>query len=246
MSLTRVRGNLQLGDNSVTGDRIRDATITAADIAGSSLEGSVFIDGSIPVEKLDMEALAGDGLVVNPTTKALDVSIDLSAFELLADKLKLKATTEDLLDVDGAVNLADGLVKLDDTGKLPVLDASNLTGLPAGTGDLRADGTIPLTANWDAGTFTITSGFFIGDGSGLTGVGGGSNFVDLETPSGVVDGFNATFTLADTPIAGSVHLFFNGLLMKSGSGNDYTIVGPTITMLVVPSSGSILSTSYRK
>ncbi len=36
--------------------------------------------------------------------------------------------------------------------------------------------------------------------------------------------------LAATPVAGTVRLFLNGLLMLIGSGNDYTISGSTITM----------------
>ena len=49
--------------------------------------------------------------------------------------------------------------------------------LTAGSGDLLADGTIPMTADWDMGAFTITAGAFVGDGSGLTG---------LPAPSGVL------------------------------------------------------------
>ena len=42
---------------------------------------------------------------------------------------------------------------------------------PAGTGDLLADGTVPLTANWDVGSFDITADTFIGN---LTGNASGS------------------------------------------------------------------------
>jgi len=45
-----------------------------------------------------------------------------------------------------------------------------------------------------------------------------------------MDGTNTVFVLSNTPISGTVMLFWNGQLQKPGVGNDYTIVGDTITM----------------
>lgn len=72
-----------------------------------------------------------------------------------------------------------------------------------------------------------------------------SNFVDKETPSGSVNGSNADFTLAATPTSGSEHVYLNGLLQESGSGNDYTITGAVITMLTAPLTGEKIRVSYR-
>lgn len=38
-----------------------------------------------------------------------------------------------------------------------ITDAGVTTSIASGTGDLKADGTIPLTANWDVGSFKITA-----------------------------------------------------------------------------------------
>lgn len=73
-----------------------------------------------------------------------------------------------------------------------------------------------------------------------------TNFVDKETPSGTINGSNVTFTLANTPVAGSEHIFLNGVLQESGAGNDYTISGGTITYLTAPLTGEKLRVSYRK
>lgn len=73
-----------------------------------------------------------------------------------------------------------------------------------------------------------------------------SNFVDQETPSGTVNGSNTAFTLANTPIAGSVHLWLENLLLYPGAGNDYTISGAAITMLTAPLTGERLRATYRK
>ncbi len=73
-------------------------------------------------------------------------------------------------------------------------------------------------------------------------------FVDGETPSGTVDGVNDTFTLANTPTSGSVHVYKNGIRQRSGAGNDYTISGGTITFLAgnLPQTGDILLADYRR
>ncbi len=73
-----------------------------------------------------------------------------------------------------------------------------------------------------------------------------SNFVDKETPSGAVNGVNVTFVLANTPVAGSDHVYLNGLFQDVGAGNDYTISGATITYLTAPLTNDKLRVSYRK
>jgi len=65
-----------------------------------------------------------------------------------------------------------------------------------------------------------------------------------ETPSGTINGSNVTFTLAATPATGSERLHKNGIRLKSGAGNDYTISGATITMAVAPATGTILLADY--
>lgn len=73
------------------------------------------------------------------------------------------------------------------------------------------------------------------------------NFASAETPGGVIDGANATFTLANTPTSSSLQLYKNGQLMSSGAGNDYTLSTSTITMLTgaIPKSGDVLKAYYR-
>lgn len=73
-----------------------------------------------------------------------------------------------------------------------------------------------------------------------------SNFVDKETPVGSVNGVNTTFTLANAPVAGSEHVYLNGMLQESGAGNDYTISSNTITYLAAPLTGDKIRVSYRK
>ena len=48
-----------------------------------------------------------------------------------------------------------------------------------------------------------------------------------------------------TPTA-AAHLYWNGMLLESGAGNDYTISGNTITMLFAVQAGEKLRCSYFK
>jgi hypothetical protein len=84
--------------------------------------------------------------------------------------------------------------------------------------------------------------------SGPCGAGGSPLiFVDLETPSGVVDGSNSNFLTSAAPAPpSSLLLFRNGILQKSGF--DFTLSGSTIHFLAgaIPQPGDTLLASYRR
>jgi hypothetical protein len=71
-------------------------------------------------------------------------------------------------------------------------------------------------------------------------------FVTRETPTGLTNGTNTSFVLANTPVAGSESVFLNGILQEPGAGNDYTISGSAITYLSAPVSGDKIRVSYVK
>jgi hypothetical protein len=85
--------------------------------------------------------------------------------------------------------------------------------------------------------------------SGPCGGGGGGvlpAFADEEIPSGAINGFNNSFTLAFTPSpSSSLQLHLNGLLMDQGP--DYTVSGSAITFVpaALPQAGDLLLASYR-
>ena len=54
------------------------------------------------------------------------------------------------------------------------------------------------------------------------------------------------FSLTDTPVANSLHLYLNGLLQEEGTGKDFIIDGTTITWATVPESGDIVIAYYVK
>jgi hypothetical protein len=72
-------------------------------------------------------------------------------------------------------------------------------------------------------------------------------FVDYETPGGVLDGSNATFTLASAPSpATSLCLYRNGLKLQAGSDFNLQPDGSILFVAgVVPQAGDVLYASYR-
>jgi hypothetical protein len=72
-------------------------------------------------------------------------------------------------------------------------------------------------------------------------------FSENDTPAGIVDAANTTFTVQDVPVpASSLQIFRNGVLQKVGV--DYTLNGKTITFMLVsvPVPGDVLQASYRR
>lgn len=70
------------------------------------------------------------------------------------------------------------------------------------------------------------------------------SFVFGETPSGAVNGSNATFTTSQNFVAESVQVFINGVSQTNGV--DYTTSGSTtITMNVSPVSGDYIRVNYK-
>jgi len=70
------------------------------------------------------------------------------------------------------------------------------------------------------------------------------SFIIGETPSGAVNGSNATFTTAQNFVPESVQVFINGVSQTNGV--DYTTSGTTtITLNVSPVSGDYIRVNYK-
>lgn len=146
-------------------------------------------------------------------------------------------------------------------------------GTAAGTWDVNyyapsSAGTVTtvsvVTANGLAGTVanatttpaitltTSVTGVLKGNGTAISAATVGTDyvnnasFVTRETPTGLVNGSNTTYTLANTPTAGTECVYLNGILQEPGAGNDYTISTNTITYLTAPLSGDKIRVNYMK
>jgi hypothetical protein len=131
------------------------------------------------------------------------------------------------------------------TGNVEDLTATQATALLNNfVGDSGSGGTkglVPAPASGDA----AANKFLKADGSWAS-TPSSPTAVLNEVPSGTVNGTNDTFTLANTPNAAGIVLSVNGLKLKVGSGNDYTLSGDTITFLsgAIPQSGDQISAEY--
>lgn len=74
------------------------------------------------------------------------------------------------------------------------------------------------------------------------------SFSDAETPSGTVNGTNATFVLSHVDVATGASLILtrNGIVQQAG-GNDYTLTSSTVTFVSgsIPQTGDVLLAWYR-
>jgi len=156
--------------------------------------------------------------------------------------------------ISGGANTAPSWNKVGLTthvnGILPIANGgTNVSTAPTSGQLLIGNG----SSGYTLATLTGGTNISITNGSGsitiaVTGVITTANKVTREVPTGTVNGSNATFTLANTPTAGTEEVFVNGILMNVGSGNDYTISSGTITFLSgsIPQTGDVVLVSYFK
>jgi hypothetical protein len=69
-------------------------------------------------------------------------------------------------------------------------------------------------------------------------------FSDSETPAGLINGLNTSFTVANTPTSG-LRVYKNGVLLTNGA--DYTVSGSTLTFTntAIPNPTDTLLIYYR-
>ena len=79
---------------------------------------------------------------------------------------------------------------------------------------------------------------------GLLGLGGQSVIVPRPLsniiPTGSINGINKDFILPKAPTKNGERVYLNGVRMRSGSSNDYTIAGKILTFNTAPLTGDII------
>ncbi len=134
------------------------------------------------------------------------------------------------------IQIADVVGLWDELTKRPAKVDPNL---PAGIARIDSFGKLAVVSG--------TADDCIQVGGSTTPCGSQVQFVDNETPNGVVDGANTNFTLvnAPNPLA-SLSLFRNGLLQRASI--DYTLSGSGIQFVAgaTPQPGDVLVAFYRK
>lgn len=104
------------------------------------------------------------------------------------------------------------------------------------------DATPSLTASLSATGTPDSTTFLRGDNTWAS-VGGGTTNAFAETPTGLVNSSNVTYTLANTPAdTDGVIVLLDGVVQYNGV--DYTVSGSTITFVAAPATGSSIFAYY--
>jgi hypothetical protein len=241
---------------SCTTPILADGAVTTEKLASDAIDASVIADGSISAIKLDADVF-GAGLIPNGTTNAIDINVDNVTLELAADVLRVKnlGITVAKLNIDNNLSfnqnealefrienlVADPvagnpgrLIWRTDTNQVRVDDGTSFTSIGSGGGGGHTiqDESSPLTQRTNLNF--VGAGVTVTDDSGndatvvtIPGSGSGTFAKDLFT---VTVPANHVFTLTTTPTANSELVIWNGIHLKPGASNDYTISGTTVTL----------------
>jgi hypothetical protein len=228
----------KIAAGTVTGTEIADGAVTAAKLAGGAAAGNLGANeitetmiaaAAVTAAKLAGGAAAGN-IGANEITETMIASGAVTGVKIAAAAVDLD--TQSTGTLSGArVGLTEGAILVGDAGNA----GSNLT-LTAGQIIIGDAGGLAVAVTM-SGDATIDS-----DGV-VTVTPSGATIVDSEIPSGTIDGTNDDFTLAETPVAGSEHVYLNG--MRQAPTDDYTIAADVITFVDPPDTGSHILVDYR-
>jgi hypothetical protein len=266
----------QIADGAITDAKVASgAAIASSKLADGSnflkKDGSVALTGNQSAGGNKITNLGTPTTASNDAARIVDVETAIAGLSSVYKYRNVRvASTENVTISNPATAVFDGVTLINgDRILLRAQTASEENGIyvftGSGTAMTRAtdadawtefpgslvsvnEGSTNADSRWfcpvnDGGTLGSTSITYTQDtSSGLT----SANFVDKEVPSGSINGSNTSFVLANTPTSGTEHVYLNGILQESGSGNDYTISTNTITMLTAPLSGEKIRVSYRK
>lgn len=214
--------NVTFADMESTTSSIGNIDVVGNTISTTDVNGDLTLapngTGAVVIGNADINGGAVDGITLGTNSPVTEAQVD---------NVNINGNTISSTDANGNI-----ILDPNGTGSIS-LNSSTITG----SGVLDED---DFASDSDTQLATQQSIKAYVDSAGM------SNYVVNETPSGSVDGANTTFTLANTPDAGTVQVFLNGLLQLEGAGNDYTISGDTITYLSAPLSGDVLRITYVK
>lgn len=236
-------------------------SVRAATTANITLSGAQTIDG--------VSVIAGDRVLVKNQTTQTENGIYVCAagsWSRATDAdVSAELTANTAVFVNEGTTLADTGWTITNNGTITIGSTNIVWTQFTGAGGSGTVTTVSVaTANGFAGSvatatttpaITLTTsitGVIKGNGTAISQATAGTDylipagFVTRETPTGLVNGSNTTYTLANTPVAGTEEVFLNGILQEPGAGNDYTISSATITYLAAPLTGDKIRVNYRK
>jgi len=236
---------------TIAGANLIPGTITANEMAPGAIDSNALGANSVSADKLNADVF-GAGIVPNGSTNAADVNVDDITLEINSDVVRVKAggINQTHININGSLSLNNQQLidfRIENVASDPAAGNAGRLVFRTDIQELRLDdGTIfvPLGGGGhvieDEGVALPQRTVMNFVGGGVTGSdvggetvitipgGGGTSFAkDLFT---VVNPLDKNLVLANTPTANSENVAWNGLVLEPGVGNDYTIVGNTITI----------------
>lgn len=215
--------------------------------AASAQKSTIFFVEEGTVYKDTKWIMITDAVTVDTT--ATTVSQDLSGTSYTnGTGLSLTGSTFAVKYGQGVEDDGSGFVRVKLDGASLARSASGVR-IASGTAGqvMMADASgLPLFTTFSGDATVGSTGVVAVNNTSGSGYTKYTNNVFGEVPAGLVNSANTAYTLANTPWAGSVRLYLNGMLMKAGAGNDYTISTNAITMLFAPTTGDVLIANYMK
>lgn len=218
MAQTQIRLSRQALDLSLTTAKIADLAVTTAKINDLAVTSAKLAGGAVLVDKLS-DFRPTDGGMLNLAIAAGTVRNDNIVNSYAGGTEALTDNATNYVEVSSGGTVSHNTSGFT-AGKFPIAVVITASGVISSLTDKRA---------WALATS-----------------GERDNFIIREIPTGTINGINDTFTLAQTPVAGSEEVFLNGILQQSG-GQDYTITGSTIVFEAgsIPQTNDRLLVSYR-
>jgi hypothetical protein len=183
------------------------------------------------------------------TTLGLVIGTNVQAWDADLDAIALLSGTSGLLRKTAANTWS-----LDTATYLTANQSISLTGDVTGSGTTSISTTLASVGT--AGTYTkvttdakgrVTAGSSLTTGDLPAGTIILAKIKTRETPAQTPDGTQTIFSVATGAEVGTEHVYFNGVLMEPGSGNDYLVTSQnplTIQMLFIPIVGDKIRISY--
>ncbi len=232
-SLTLLQAEVDAIETSIGAGLITSGGVFIGYSGSNYMDSATDIDGVFQV--LDAQIATNAADIATLTTSNGDTQAELDVTQAGAG-LNTDGTFQTFIGtnfLDSATSLYDAISDMD-TGVQSALDAK-LDDSQLIDDDTMASATATTVASSESVKAYVDSQI----SSETVG------FVDAEEPTGAIDGANTTYTVAGTPIVGSVKLMFNGQVLREGATNDFTIAGSTITTLFTPETGDQLWVDYR-